>query len=85
MTEKTSAQTEITYDYRVSAEGMSDKFYRTERGALSAAERIHRKGTSSSRVNALGSRCSRPRKVTVYRDGWADGLGIVEHVEIARF
>lgn len=85
MTEKTSAQTEITYDYRVSAEGMSDKFYRTERGALSAAERIHRKGTSSSRVNALGSHCSRPRKVTVYRDGWADGLGIVEHVEIARF
>ena len=85
MTEKTSARTEITYDYRVSAEGMSDRFYRTEKGALSAAERIHRKGTSSSRTDRTGARCSRPRKVTVYRDGWADGLGIVEHVEIARF
>lgn len=85
MTEKTSAQTEITYDYRVSAEGMSDKFYKTEKGALSAAKRLSSGKVASSRVNALGSHCTRPRKVTVYRDGWADGLGIVEHVEIARF
>lgn len=85
MTEKTSAQTEITYDYRVSAEGMSDKFYRTEKGAMNAAKRLSSGKVASSRTDRTGARCSSPRKVTVYRDGWADGLGIVEHVEIARF
>lgn len=74
-----------TIDYRVSPENMSDKFYKTETGALRAAKRIHEKGTTSSRYTRAGYRMTRPRNVKVYRDTWEEGKGIVEHVQIASF
>lgn len=74
-----------TIDYRVSPENMSDKFYKTEAGALRAAKRIHEKGIASYRCNIMGYAMTRSRRVTVYRDTWEDGKGIVEHVQIAKF
>lgn len=76
---------EVIYDYRVSPENMSDKFYKTEAGALRAAKRIHDKGIASSRYTRAGYRMTKPRRVKVYRDTWMEGKGIVEHVEIAKF
>ena len=78
-------ESKVTYDYRVSQENMCDKFYKTEAGALRAAKRIHDKGIASCRYTRAGYRMTEPRRVTVYRDTWMEGEGIVEHVEIARF
>lgn len=72
-------------EYRVMAEGMKAKWYKTEKGALNAAQRLHGKEVTSSRMKQSGAYCTRPRMVKVYRTVMADGMGVIEDTMIAKF